>query len=275
MFAMTRKFSHLIINLSIVFVLLYFAHLQLNSYEKPSIKISKQDSAFNLSPQLVDIFSLGYRRFITAITWISTILESDHEHYKLRDSNSWMFLRFNLIATLDPNFYENYLFGGQYLSIIKDDDIGAKILLNKGMAQYPNNLELNLISGYHYLFELQDQVGAAQIYQKIINNPKTPNQIKSIYAKLLVSRNDLQSAYNILYSLYQKNKNIPLLKKKYHQYLYSIKAEIDLTCLNSPIAPRTKCNITDLEGHNYVLQNNQYTAIKKWAPLRFNNVQKN
>ena len=63
---------------------------------------------------------------ISSLLWTHTLLFSDYEHYKNDDLDSWMYLRFNTITDLDPRMYEAYNYGGQYLSIVKDDVFGAK-----------------------------------------------------------------------------------------------------------------------------------------------------
>lgn len=241
------------------------ANFVLDKIEKPIIKISKQESAINLNATIVDTFSLGYRRLATAIFWMSTILESDHEHYKAKDANSWMFLRFNLIATLDPSFYENYAFGGQYLSIIKDDDIGAKIILDKGLKRFPDDYNLNAIASFHYHFELNDTDNAKKLYKKLISFQQTPPHIVPIYSKIISSMGELEDAYQIMLLHYQKNINVPYLSQRYKDNLYAIKAEIDLTCLNSK---KTGCEKFDFDKNPYILKNNQYQAIKPWNQFR-------
>lgn len=262
----TRKFSNNILQIILIIIFLFLSNLTTNSFSKPKIQISKQDSAFNLNPQFVDFFSLGYRRFITAFVWVSTILESDHEHYKIKDSNSWMFLRFDLISKLDPFFYENYLFGGQYLSIIKDDDIGAQIIFERGLSKYPDQYELLLHAGFHYLYELKDYEKAIPIYNKLQNFPELPRHIRSVYARLSASKNDYDVAFSIVYDLYFKNRHVEFFEKRYRNFLYAIKAEKDLTCLNSH---EPNCGTKDFDGNPYILKNGKFYALKEWIPFRF------
>ena len=109
---------------------------------QPSLKISKQNSAINVNQTFLNIFSLGQKRLISDLLWIATLLESDTDHYKSRDLDSWMYHRFNTIISLDPKFYNAYLYGGQYLGIVKDDLEGAADIYLKGLEQYPNDYDL-------------------------------------------------------------------------------------------------------------------------------------
>ncbi|MGZ3810010.1 MAG: hypothetical protein ACXVCE_18140, partial [Bacteriovorax sp.] len=81
----------------------YFVNI---NNEKPLMFISKQDQSINVNTSLITYVNLGLKRLISSSLWISTIIESDIEHYKKKDLNSWMFLRFNSIAELEPDFYE-------------------------------------------------------------------------------------------------------------------------------------------------------------------------
>lgn len=261
----SRKFSNIIFQLIAIVFFLIASNLILKTLDKPIIKISKQESAINLNASIIDSFSLGYRRFITSLFWISTILESDHEHYKNKDANSWMFLRFNLIATLDPKFYENYVFGGQYLSIIKDDDIGAKIILDKGLNFFSNDYNLLLIASFHYYFELQQHKEAIKIYKRLITFPQVPRHIISFYSKMISQESVTEEVFAILKELYEKNKHITFLKNRYHDNLYAIRAELDLFCLNTK---KNNCRSNDFSGFPYLFKDGKFQAQKKWVPFR-------
>ncbi len=261
----TLKFFVSTLHLLAIIGILVGVHQFNQSYSRPAISVQKEDSALNFNSQLVDFFSLGYRRMITSIFWVSTILESDNEHYKKKDENSWMFLRFKTISILDPKFYENYSFGGQYLSIIKDDDLGAKYIYDKGLSLFPNDYDLIFNAGFHYYFELENQVAGMELYKKIINHPKTPKHIVSFIARNLASDQSPENSLLLIESLYEKNKNVPYFRERYDSIIYALRAEIDLKCLNSG---KTDCYRNDAHGEPYVLKNGVYGAKKPWEPFR-------
>ncbi len=240
---------------------LYFSHVANNSFEKPFIKISKQTAAINLNADVINFFNLGYRRMITAIMWISTILEGDHEHYKQKDLNSWMYLRFKFISILDPKFYENYAFGGPYLSIIKDDLLGASEIYELGLSKYPDDYVLIFNAAFHYFYEVKNRTRGLELYGKIIRNPQTPPHIVSVFSRFNFNFENANEAFKILSTLLETNKNNDFLKKRITYYLYSIKAEQDLECLN---AGKQTCSHFDYYGLPYVVKNNKYIAQEKW-----------
>lgn len=237
--------------------------------EKPLMFISKQDQSINFNTLLFTYVNLGLKRLISSTLWVSTILESDVEHYKNKDLNSWMFLRFNSISELEPLFYENYAFGGTYLSIIKDDIPGASIIYNKGLAVYPDDYSLLRDAAFHFHFEANDYERSYQIHSALIKNHQASAVIISSFARLEKERGNLDAAFNILSSKLdqiQDKKSFLAIKIKNH--LYSLKAEKDLECLNNQNRKSKLCSRLDFNNHPYILENGTYYAAEKWEPLK-------
>lgn len=233
--------------------------------EKPPIFITKQQSTLNINENFWLYFNLGQKRLISSLYWVSTILDSDIDHYKNRDLNSWMFLRFNTISLLEPEFYENYKFGGPYLSIIKDDLSGADIIYDKGLSHYPNDYSLLLNSSFHYYFEQKNLDKAYPILMKLRNNPKTPQYIISSLARIESDRGNLDDSLTILKEYQDRFEKESILWKKIDTQIYSLKAEIDLTCLNHQLK---KCSLVDHEGNKYLMKEGIFVAPKPWTPYR-------
>lgn len=231
----------------------------------PALFVSKQQSTLNINENFWMYFNLGQKRLISSLYWVNTILDSDVDHYKNRDLNSWMFLRFNTISLIDPNFYENYKFGGPYLSIVKDDLSGADIIYNKGLAQYPDDYSLLLNSGFHYYFEQRNLDKAYPILLKLKNNPQAPQYIISALARIESNRGNLEDSFIILKEYQSRFQNNSVIYNKINEQLYSIKAEMDLNCLNNKLP---NCSILDLDKNPYTLKNQKYYAPKKWVPYR-------
>ena len=254
--------------LSFICLSLLIAAGSLNiSYQKPSFKITKQQSALNFNDDLILIFSMGQKRLITDLFWIVTLLESDVEHYNGKDLNSWLYLRFKSIIKLDPKFLNAYRFGGKYLSIIKDDLLGAKEIFDQGLSIYPNDYNLLYDAGYLYAFELQDFEHATEIYKKLSTFEQAPDFVKSIVNKLdLELHKDLKLTFKIVHTLWKDPNNSEHLKEKLKADLYRIKAEIDLECLNTQ---KLDCDKKDFYGHDYILENRMYRSYFDFEPYRF------
>lgn len=261
------KFFNLYVQFILIISLLVAIQYIQSNFQKPSLFVSKQDSSINLNPKLVSITSLGHKRLISSLFWIFTILESDYEHYKQKDLNSWMYLRFKFISELDPHFLQTYTFGGLYLSIIKDDIPGATEIYRKGLALFPRNKELIKDAFYHFYFQANDREFARNLLRNNLDLIKNETPLLSLLARHESSEGNLDLAYNILKNrLATLNENSPLYLK-IKASLYAIKAEKDLLCLNNSKNIEA-CEKNDLEGEKYILKNNQYYAKKNWEPFK-------
>lgn len=246
------------------FFLLSFYLMSLTTY--PKIDITKQDSAFNLNQDILKIASLGQKRMLADILWVKTLLESDLEHYSKKDLSSWMYLRFKSIAELDPKFYENYLYGGQYLMIVKDDIPGAEKILTKGAEFYPNDYHLNFTTGYLYALEIGNLKKSLIYYERIKDAPQRPQNFDSFLAKIMNESLGREEA--LLYSiesLKRTPEDTPIFKK-IRSNIYSLRASLDLECLNS--RDNKNCNRLDYFNTPYLYKNGSYTSKFKAVDMK-------
>lgn len=247
-------------------VLLYLIACLINTKNhKPTLELSKQDTALNVDSNLILYLSAGNKRLLTDLIWVQTLIESDLERYNKKDLNNWLFLRFKTISILDPKFYENYLYGGQFLAIIKDDLEGADILYRKGIEHFSDDFNLNYNAGFLNYYEMQNPIEGIKFLAKVEDHPRAPLFLKSIINKLkLESGEDISVIYDLVRINYETTKD-ETLKRRLRSDLYAIKAEIDLKCLNDKLK---NCSMTDLEGNNYVLKDGKYTTIQGFSPFR-------
>lgn len=235
--------------------------------EKPILELSKQETALNINNDILVFMSAGNKRLFTDLLWIQTLLESDTEHYKKKDLNNWLFLRFNSISLLDPKFYENYLFGGRYLAIIKDDLEGADIIYEKGLKHYPDDFSLNYNAGFLNYFEMGNYEKGLDHLTKVENHPRAPNFIKSIINKLKLETGvPLEEIFQLVLFDYKTTLD-ETLKNKLRNDLYRIKAEIDLKCLNSN---KNDCERKDFFGNNYIIHEGLFKSQIDFLPYRLN-----
>lgn len=247
-------------------VLLLIAAYAINfNNEKPLMFVSKQEQAVNFNASLFNYLNLGLKRFISSTLWTSTILESDIEHYKKKDLNSWMFLRFNLISELEPKFYENYAFGGPYLSIVKDDIEGASIIYKKGLKQYPDDYSLIKDASFHFYFEAKDVASSQELFKKLKTFPKVPFYLQTSLTRLEAAQGNLDAALTMLNEMQEKFPIHTSFGLRIFDYRYSIKTELDLDCLNSK---KENCSMVDLENKPYKLVGGSYKAQRPWSLYR-------
>lgn len=253
----------------IVVTLFIGAHAISLRSEKPPLFISKQQSTVNLNNDILSYINLGQKRLISSILWIATILESDHEHYKNKDLNSWMFLRFNTISLLEPQFREVYSFGGPYLSIIKDDLEGASYIYRRGLKYYPNDHSILSNAGFHFYFEVGDDQESEPIFERLLNHKKSPPWILTTLTKIKAGKGNKTDALIFLNEYQDKFSSHKLLAEKIYEYRYALKAEIDLECLNSK--KFKECSLKDLDNNPYRIVNGIYISNKNYPPVSSRN----
>jgi hypothetical protein len=235
--------------------------------KKPEIVVSKEDSAINIDYKILKIFSFGQSRLFSDFLWITTLLESDTEHYKKRDLSSWMYLRFESIVELDPYFLSAYQFGGKYLNIIKDDLTGSDRIFSKGLQTFPNDYELLFNYGFLLAFEINDAKRAIPIYKKLLLDPKAPKYIKSIIGKLqFENQKDISSTMELLQEMYNKEPDGSFLKPRLQKDIHALKIQIDLACLNS--IDNKSCNYKDPYGAFYMKKDHLYIPPNDHIPYK-------
>lgn len=255
-----KKRSLLLIGLcGICLILSGLLHI---SFKKPQLIVEKQSSAININQSFLNFFSIGQKRLIADLLWITTLLESDHAHYKKNDLNSWLYLRFNSIINLDPMFVRVYHFGGVYLNMIKNDLYGSEQIFQKGHKLFPNNYHILYNYGFLLAYELKKFSKAIEVYEQLLAHSKAPPFIKSLIAKLKYEDSgDLDLAFELLSQMYKTEPDGSPLKQKFKTELYAIKAQKDLECLN---ARKKSCERIDFFGAHYLFINGEYQAAEKF-----------
>ncbi len=236
----------------------------------PKLVLSKEQSSINFKSEYINLLSLGHSRLISSLLWITTLLESDIEHYK-GNGNSWMYHRFMSIAKIDPYFYDNYIIGGQYLSIIKDDTHGANDLYSLGIRFFPNDFWLYFHAGFNATFELKNKELGLEYYSHIIDHPNiqtySPSLI-TLYRKLLFDKGELSKdeIFDQLELVLNTTTNETLIHKLKFD-LYCIKTEKDLNCLNNK---KSNCDYIDYFGKKYIFKEGNWYAYYDWKIYQLN-----
>lgn len=231
----------------------------------PILELPKQETAINVNKDLIVFLSAGNKRLLTDLIWVQTLLESDLEHYGKRDLNSWMYIRFSTIATLDPLFYENYFWGGQFLSIVKDDLIGSAKLMERGLKSFPDDYQLNYNLGFTYYYELGDYRKGLGYLEKVQNHPKAPTFIPSLVMKMKAEMGfDFDGILALIYELQTTTKDASLRDKLTKDY-HALKAERDIICLNSK---KENCSKVDAYGQEYIFAFGKFHTRTPFIPYR-------
>lgn len=72
---------------------------------------------------------------------------------KSKCSRGWVFKMLDAITDLAPNWKMPYSLGAIMLSVVVDDRVGATMIFDKGLKQFPMDYNLNYRAAYHYMWE--------------------------------------------------------------------------------------------------------------------------
>ena len=195
--------------------LLFLHGVTSNSIKKDPVKYDYQKHSINIKRDHLKFLNIGLNNFFSKFLWISTVLNLDTIHYKKKDLNSWLFLKLSTITDLDPYFYDAFLYGGQYLSIIKDDPLGAEAIFKKGLTNFNNDFWLNLNTGYNAFFELKKKKEGVFYYTKALEtaeSTKYNSHLPFFLTHYFISKDNNIRAIQIL-KLSYKNSKDPSLKE--------------------------------------------------------------
>lgn len=232
---------------------------------KPNISLTKQETALNINQDILLFLSIGNKRLLSDLLWVQTLLESDEVHYSKKDLDSWMYHRFMSISVLDPQFYENYLYGGLYLSIVKDDVIGASEIFEKGLRYFPSDYKLNYYTGFNYYFEQGKYADGLKYLQKIQNHPDAPPFIKLIVGKLhYETTGSPEIALAFLQHELQTSKE-PAIIQKLKKEILALQIELDLECLNGQ---KKNCKTNDPTGKPYFHNGKEWKSATPFELFR-------
>ena len=227
-----------------------------------------QEKMVHVDPALFSTLSFGHNRLLSSIQWIMIMIQSDIDRSQKEGERSWMYYRFLQIARLDPYFYNNYGDGGLYLSVIKDDVVGAKNLYEKGLKIYKNDFKLNYYGAFNDFFELNDRESALKKYRILLDSPEIEQYpyLYTMIAKVESMSKGNDFAWQMLTSILPTTKN-KLVRKRIIESLYAIKAQRDLECLQKKESHL--CSHLDFHGKPYIKdRKGRFHASEPWKPFK-------
>jgi len=146
-------------------------------------------------------YSLGFDNFIAGLIWIGLLQHADY--CKLTEGNvSWEYAQLDAVTTLDPNFDQAYPFSAIFLSVFRQDKLGAKLMLEKWVKRAPNFWRANYMLGYHLYYEMNDYAAASKYILRAASMNRAPNWLSSLGVRLLSQTGALMQSLNLAIELY-------------------------------------------------------------------------
>ena len=254
----------------LVIVLFLINIFNYNKRQNPPLDVSKDISEVNFNPRVLKTFSLGLNRFISALIWTDSIQSLENYRSLDRTKRSWFYHRIKTVLELNPNNPDAYYYGPILLSFVVDDVIGADEIFKKSSKLFPDNFWINYYYAFNLYFELGKHQKGIAVFKKLLEHPSVKEKGKwrflhGLVARFEASKGNLKEAFQTLYIFYQMQ-NDEKIKQGIRRNLYSIKAEIDLTCLNKN---QERCHLNDFEGQPYIkTPEGKWEAKKSWKKYR-------
>jgi hypothetical protein len=142
-------------------------------------------------PTLARLFSLGHRSTSADLLWLSAIGDLSREFEDPQRKRRWLDKVFDAITTLEPTFSTVYSFGATFFTMIAPDADRAVELLERGVANNPEDLRLLIELGMTYYMERKDAEAAIRVLKKAVEDPRCDSMTIAFYSSLLIdSRED-------------------------------------------------------------------------------------
>ncbi len=180
-----------------VYALVAFALVQtLNIFRKQFMQAPARQLLF-APPAEIKKFSLGYNEVIADSFWLRVLQDSDlcEQNFSPQGGprvgvnrtpnckEGWVYHMLAVVLECAPRWQLPARVGPMLLSIVVDDRDGATLLFKKSVENFPNDWVVLFRAGYHFLYELDDKLMAAQFYNRAALNG-APLWARSLAAKL-------------------------------------------------------------------------------------------
>jgi hypothetical protein len=212
--------------------------MQLRIHYEP-VAESVVHGAEQLNPALFQSMSFG--QIGAAIDWafLKCLQDPTIEHVK-KGEHLEIYYDLDLVTTLDPLFFQAYVFGANLLAIVHDDGEGALELLLKGEKfrattlkdysgsfrdQYwPNEWQLPLLLAYTYLFEVDNMPKATDAYEEAASLPGAPVYLQGLVKRFRAKDGEYEVGLRLLDFLLSGQKE-PAAREKLLRRKYSLQVK--------------------------------------------------
>jgi tetratricopeptide (TPR) repeat protein len=146
------------------------------------------------------LISLGHPAFLADLYFsrVLTYVGSQTWDRTFKPNSDWAYGMMNLITDLDPHYYQAYLFAGLGLIHEPDDVKRAKIIIDKGMAYFPDDWHLPFWVGYYHYAMLEDYETASEYLWQAMNKPNAPTSMLATMISAFKKGGDFAKAIKAL-----------------------------------------------------------------------------
>ncbi len=216
-----------IINRSYILIIgsiLFISQVMLNHWVrgKETVWVDPPDGFVKSDPQVYRLMSFGHLPLV--IDWLFIKCLTDTQMNKVTEgAHSSLFYTLDLIAELDPLYFEIYLIAGNLLTVIQNDGLGARDILLHGNSflkedlssysdefkkeYWSNPWRVPLLLGYTYLFHLDDMHHASEVYQEAAEIAGSPSYLNHFQNRLKRSGGEYEVGLKLLKFMIENSQN--------------------------------------------------------------------
>jgi hypothetical protein len=186
--------------------------LKLGRFDSVSSE-SPDQNAYKMHPRLYSALLFGQLSAGVDWLWIRTMIDSEIKHVQ-PGKHPHFFYNLDLATDLDPAFFMGYTVGASVLSVIRNDAIDAKTLLEKGenfvkheLPNYPplfaetewgSAWSIFMLKAYVLLFDLDNLALAADSFREAAKLPGAPSYALSLGERLSKPGGEYQVGMTLL-----------------------------------------------------------------------------
>jgi hypothetical protein len=137
-------------------------------------------------PRLAKLLSLGHRSSSADLLWLAAIGDLSRDFGDPQRKRRWLDGVFDAITTLEPTFGTVYSYGATYLTMIEPDVAKAVELLERGVANNPDDLRLAVELAMTHYMNRHDRASALQVLSRVVKDPRCDSVTAGFYNSLLV-----------------------------------------------------------------------------------------
>lgn len=179
-------------------------HPQISPTEKITFGFNDRFPTF--SSDSLRLMSFGYPRILSGLLWVRFLIQTPPERVP-ENELSWIYFDLDSITNIDPDFLPAFEIGGLFLSVVTTDKKGAELLMEKGLAHYPNSWKLHSYLAYHYEYEVNKKEKAGPHYLAAAKIPGAPYLMGILAARQLSKSTSIQTGIEFLENMKKNSDN--------------------------------------------------------------------
>jgi hypothetical protein len=173
-------------------------------------------------PRVFRVLSFGHLPATVDWLWIQTLADSSLTRYSA-GVHPKLYYNLDLLTDLDPVFFAAYAAGANLLAVIRDDGIGSRDLVLKGIRFSQSGLleyskqfrdrywshtwQLHVLLAYIDLFELNDLPGASVAFREAAQYPGVPDYVRSLAKRFEIRGEEYSIGLNLLRFMIEQSKD--------------------------------------------------------------------